>query len=114
MSTRLQADPSVRTHLTRSQSARLRRLLLAEQATQQARLVELQDPPDLDPDLAEILLLRCQETLEEIEAALDLIEHDAYGSCAGCRAEIPYERLEALPGARRCVSCQTGHDRAPR
>jgi RNA polymerase-binding transcription factor DksA len=114
MSTRLQADPSVRTHLTRSQSARLRRLLLEEQALQQARLVELQDPADLDPDLAHVLLVRCQETLEEIEDALALIERGTYGFCAGCRTEIPYERLEALPGARRCVSCQAGHDRALR
>jgi hypothetical protein len=114
MSTRLQADPSARTHLTRSQSARLRRLLLEEHVVQQARLVELEDPTDLDPDLAPVLLVRCQETLEEIEEALDLIEQGAYGTCSGCRAAIPYERLEALPGARRCVSCQAGHDRALR
>jgi DnaK suppressor protein len=114
MSTRLQADPSVRTHLTRSQQERLRRLLLEEHTVQQARLVELQDPTDLDPDLAPVLLLRCQETLEEIEEALGLIEQGTYGACARCRAAIPYERLEALPEARRCVSCQAGHDRALR
>ena len=114
MSTRLQADPSVRTHLTRSQLERLRRLLLEEHIVQQARLVELQDPTDIDPDVAHVLLVRCQETLEEIEEAIGLIEQGTYGACAGCRAEIPYERLEALPGASRCVSCQAGHDRAQR
>lgn len=114
MSTRLQADPAARTHLTRSQLARLRRLLLEEHIVQQARVVELQDPPDLEPDLAHVLLVRCQETLEEIEEALDLIEQAAYGLCAGCRTEIPYERLEALPAARRCVSCQAGHARVLR
>ena len=114
MPTRLQADPSVRTHLSRSQLERLRGLLLEEHIVQQARLVELQDPTDLDPDLAHVLLVRCQETLEEIEVAMGLIEQGTYGGCAGCGAEIPFERLEALPGARRCVSCQTRHDRALR
>ena len=112
MSTRLHADPAVRTHLTRSQLERLRRLLLEEHIVQRARVVELQDPPDLEPDLAQLLLVRCQESLAEIEDALGLIQQGAYGICSGCRAEIPYERLEALPGARRCVSCQASYDRA--
>jgi DnaK suppressor protein len=114
MSTRLHADPAVLSHLTRSELATLHRLLLEERIVQQARVVELQDPPDLEPDLAQFLLVRCQEALEEIEEAMRLIEHGAYGVCSGCGTTIPYARLEALPAAQRCVSCQAGHNRAQR
>lgn len=47
--------------------------MVEEHVVQQARAVELQDPVDLEPDLAEVLLVRCREALDEIEAALTLI-----------------------------------------
>jgi len=37
---------------------------------------------------------------------LRLIGQGAYGSCSVCGTAIPYERLEAVPATRRCVSCQ--------
>jgi DnaK suppressor protein len=109
MSTRLQATPTPHTHVSPAQLARLRRLLTEEHASQQARAVELQDAPDLEPSLAEVLLVRCREALEEIEEALRLIDEGGFGLCSVCGSAIPYERLEAVPAARRCVSCQAGH-----
>lgn len=106
MSTRLRAAPALATHLSAAQLARLRRLLLEERVIQQSRAVELQDPPDLEPDLAELLLGRCREALDEIEDALRLIDQGAYGLCSVCGTAIPYERLEAVPATRRCVACQ--------
>ncbi len=108
MSTRLEAAPAV-THVSPVQLARLRGLLVEEQAIQQARAFELQDSRDLEPDLAELLLVRCREALEEIEEALRLIDHGGYGRCSACGTAVPYERLEAVPATRRCVSCQAGH-----
>jgi phage/conjugal plasmid C-4 type zinc finger TraR family protein len=32
--------------------------------------------------------------------------------CEECGTEIPEARRAALPGVRRCVGCQTGHDGA--
>ncbi len=113
MSTRLEATP-VATHLSPEQLSRLHRLLLDEHVAQQTRAVELQDPPDLEPDLAEVLLVRCQEALEEIEEALRLFDQGSYGLCVSCGGAIRYERLEAVPAARHCVSCQTGRDREQR
>ena len=113
MSAPVQAAP-VASHLSSTQVERLRRLLVEEHVAQQARAVELQDPVDLEPDLVDVLLVRCQEALEEIEAALALISQGAYGACSECRAAIPYERLEAVPATQRCVSCQASVDRVLR
>jgi RNA polymerase-binding transcription factor DksA len=30
--------------------------------------------------------------------------------CVACGADIPQARREALPGARTCVTCQSGRD----
>jgi RNA polymerase-binding transcription factor DksA len=114
MSTRLEAAPVAVTHLSPAQLNELRRLLLDELALQRSRAVELQDPPDREPDLADLLLLRCQEAIDEIEGALRLFDDGTYGLCSGCRAPIPYERLEAVPAAPRCVSCQSGRERVRR
>ena len=106
MSTRLEATGVATTqHLSAEQLSRLHRLLLDEHVAQQSRMVELQDPSDLEPDLAAALLSRCEEAVEEIEAALRLLDEGMYGRCVSCAAAIPYERLEAVPSARHCVSC---------
>jgi RNA polymerase-binding protein DksA len=41
--------------------------------------------------------------LAEIDAALQRIDDGTYGTCGSCGAEIPAERLEAIPWARLCV-----------
>lgn len=55
-----------------------------------------------------------QELLDEIEEALDRIEDESYGICAGCReagksiakSVIPKPRLRVIPYARNCVECE--------
>ena len=51
------------------------------------------------------LLERIERTLGELIAAQDRLASGAYGVCAGCGQEIPRERLQARPEARRCVRC---------
>jgi DnaK suppressor protein len=114
MSTRLGATGVAAPHLSADQLSRLQRLLLDEHVAQQSRVVELRDPADLEPDLAAVLLARCHEALEEIEEALALLDQGTYGLCVSCASAIPYERLEAVPSARHCVSCPTGRDRDQR
>jgi RNA polymerase-binding transcription factor DksA len=113
MSTRLQAVPATASQLSRVQLEHQRRRLVQEHLLQQTRAIELQDPLDLEPDLAALLLTRRGEALAEIEEAA-LIGRGDYGTCSGCRSAIPYERLEVVPAAQRCVSCQAGRDRVPR
>ena len=109
MSTRLEAAPAVVSHVSPAQLAHLRRLLVEEHAVQQGRALELRESADLEPDLADLLLARCRKALEETEEALRSIDQGRYGSCSVCGAAVPYERLEAVPATRRCVSCQAGH-----
>ena len=51
-------------------------------------------------------LLQSEEnTLEQIEAALERIEEGVYGTCVGCSGRIPKTRLNAIPYTPYCVKC---------
>ncbi|MGH2734204.1 MAG: TraR/DksA family transcriptional regulator [Actinomycetota bacterium] len=41
-----------------------------------------------------------------ITGALRRMDEGTYGKCERCGRDIPFERLEARPVARLCVSCQ--------
>src|SRR5580698_6147176 len=44
--------------------------------------------------------------LNLIDEALRRIKADTYGSCLHCESEVQQKRLEAVPWARHCISCQ--------
>lgn len=52
-------------------------------------------------------------TLDHIEAALRKIDKGTYGVCESCRKPIAKPRLEALPFARYCITCQSTAERTP-
>jgi len=60
-----------------------------------------------DRDLALCLLYQEQNTLMEIDEALQRIEEGAYGICEMSGKPIPIPRLEAIPFARFTVECQS-------
>jgi DnaK suppressor protein len=92
-------------HLLKSDDERAR--LLADSV----RDAEDESVADLviDLDLAEID--RDLEELRDVEAALERLQQKTYGVCADCRASIPFARLTAYPTAKRCVRCQTLHEK---
>jgi len=47
-----------------------------------------------------------REILSQIDAALERMEAGTYGICKRCGAEIPVERLEAVPAAELCITCK--------
>lgn len=49
---------------------------------------------------------KMEEQLDEIEKALQRIDDGTYGQCNNCGNYILPERLEALPYAELCISCQ--------
>ncbi len=67
-----------------------------------------------EQDFALSLVENEQETLAEIDTALDKIKDGTYGLCESCLEEgksptqssIPKARLRAIPYARNCVSCE--------
>ncbi|MGM0837576.1 MAG: TraR/DksA family transcriptional regulator [Bacillota bacterium] len=52
-----------------------------------------------------------EKVYREIEEALDRIEENSYGVCVDTSEEIPYERLEALPYAKRTAEAQEKFDK---
>jgi RNA polymerase-binding protein DksA len=47
-----------------------------------------------------------RKEISEIASALARIESGDYGVCIDCGVEIPEERLEVKPYARRCIQCE--------
>lgn len=50
--------------------------------------------------------------LRDIDAALQRIKEGTFGACCACGAEISVDRLEAVPFAMFCVSCEKTRERA--
>lgn len=44
--------------------------------------------------------------LNMIDEALKRIRNEEYGVCVNCQEEMQQKRLEAVPWARHCISCQ--------
>jgi len=50
--------------------------------------------------------LQSRGLIRAIEAALARIEDGTFGECLHCGQEVNLKRLEALPWARYCITCQ--------
>ena len=46
-----------------------------------------------------------EDTLSQVELALERVEEGAYGTCVECEGRIPKTRLNALPYTPYCVKC---------
>ncbi|RKY60279.1 MAG: RNA polymerase-binding protein DksA [Candidatus Latescibacterota bacterium] len=57
---------------------------------------------------------RHTEGLEAVNQALERIKEGTYGICVRCGKEISEERLEAIPTASLCLSCQQELERQSR
>ncbi|MFF0315544.1 TraR/DksA family transcriptional regulator [Micromonospora sp. NPDC005252] len=56
------------------------------------------------------LQVAARRNIEQITGALSRISDGTYGACTKCHQNIPAERLEILPHAQFCVSCQAKHN----
>ena len=75
-----------------------------------------QDPADKASNAYTKELLFSQSTndrfiLSLIQEALQRIEDDEYGLCVHCGKEVQPKRLEAVPWARHCITCQDLQER---
>lgn len=64
------------------------------------------DTVSLDLDRVRAEQATAEARLEEIDGALARLEHGTYGICEDCGGPVGAARLEALPEATRCISCQ--------
>lgn len=103
-------------HLPVKLLAHLRDLLIDESRTLAAQSAEteatLSQPTGdidvgglLERELVEAGAARAREAIDDIDHALERLALGTYGYCEACGAAIPFERLEAVPAARYCVSC---------
>lgn len=56
------------------------------------------------------MIERAEFQIKAIDDALIWLEQGRYGLCEDCGREIPLQRLDALPFAACCVSCQQTRD----
>jgi len=66
---------------------------------------------DLLSDLDTAEVSRDLTELRDLEAARERLAAGTYGECIGCGGEITYQRLLAYPVAKRCLECQTVHEK---
>jgi DnaK suppressor protein len=66
---------------------------------------------DLLSDLDVAVVDRQIQEIRDIEAARERIEAGTFGTCVECGGDIAYERLLAYPTARRCIECQSVHEK---
>ena len=59
-----------------------------------------------DREITFMLKSRELDELRAVEDAIERKERDDYGICASCEDPIEIKRLEAIPWARFCRSCQ--------
>jgi len=60
------------------------------------------------------LLAHAEARVAEADAAVERVAARSYGACEHCGGPIGGERLDALPTARRCVSCASAGGRPDR
>ncbi|HTS30458.1 MAG TPA: TraR/DksA family transcriptional regulator [Bryobacteraceae bacterium] len=60
----------------------------------------------LDREMATADLERRSTLIRQIADALTRIDHDEYGVCVRCGAEIAVVRLDSVPWTPHCIRCQ--------
>jgi DnaK suppressor protein len=96
--------------LTRERAAVLQRI---QAITHDALTFELESDgiPPSGHEGEQALIRMLNNRLADIDGALSRVDDGTYGICAECSTEIPPRRLEALPFATLCVSCQSVADK---
>jgi DnaK suppressor protein len=108
----LKAKPAQYRKILEKKAEEVRRSMSAQKA---AQVVARLDIPSDEGDLSQqhheewIFLNRNSidmKLLREISGALHRIDGGTYGICMECEQPISSKRLDAVPWARYCVSCQ--------
>lgn len=94
-------------HLDDAQLGRLRGLLAERERELRHEIdEELRDEEHLPAEVQ-----RDIDELAETRLALERIAAGEYGNCLDCGRAISWPRLEALPHAVRCITCEALYER---
>ncbi len=90
-----------------------------EQLEKLSETIETGDEVDIATDTVDRLMINSlgeadQRRIAMINRALDRITQGTYGKCLVCGKEIPEGRLQAIPYAALCVTCQSAEDKKHR
>lgn len=96
----------LRGDVTQLADAALRKNGTADGSTMPIHMADL-GSDNFEQEFTLSLMENEEETLEQIESALERIEDGAYGVCDECGGKIPKARLNALPYTPYCVKCAT-------
>jgi RNA polymerase-binding transcription factor DksA len=78
-----------------------------EPNTAQMQLHRLKPPRRFNRKLRKTLLFaRAEQQMKDVEDAIERLNDGVYGQCVVCGEPIQLNRLEALPTATHCWSCQ--------
>jgi RNA polymerase-binding protein DksA len=97
--------------LLAAQRQRLVSVVASTQAQMAEKSGDLADISDrasegFEDELAVGLMAVEAAQLEDINEAIERIDNGSYGLCIDCKRAIPKKRLEVLPFAKRCLSCE--------
>ena len=98
--------------LLRKKAEEVRRSMSAQKVAQVVTRLDVpSDEGDLSQQSHEEWIFLNRNTLEmkllrEVEDALRRIERGTYGICHACEEPISGKRLDAVPWAKYCVTCQ--------
>ncbi len=51
------------------------------------------------------------DEINDLNSALDRIQKGTFGLCIDCGDVVSFERLSAYPTAKRCIKCQSLHEK---
>jgi DnaK suppressor protein len=108
----LKAKPAQYRKVLEKKAEEVRRSMSAQKAAQVvARLDIPSDEGDLSQQHHEEWIFLNRNTIDvkllrEISDALRRVDGETYGICMECEEPISTKRLDAVPWARYCVSCQ--------
>jgi DnaK suppressor protein len=104
--------PATYRKMLESKAEEVRQSMSAQKAAQVvARLDVPSDEGDLSQQHHEEWIFLNRNTIDmkllrEISDALHRIDQETYGICMECEEDISTKRLDAVPWARYCVTCQ--------
>jgi DnaK suppressor protein len=87
------------------------RLVLAREQDRAQNQSEVTDEADrgsahVAREMSAIQQTQAGDFLEALNEALDRIDVGTFGKCLNCGQEIGMRRLEAIPWAQYCITCQ--------